>query len=97
MLRYFLFERSQTSNLEDEMNAVLENMSKIGVNSQEYSQMVGYLEKLSEVRVRSRAPRISRDTIALIAGNLAGLIMILIYEQKHVLTTKVLNRTIQPR
>jgi len=40
---------------------------------------------------------ISRDTIALIAGNLMGILLIVAYEQKHVITSKGFGQVIRPK
>lgn len=61
-----------------------------------YPKMVAYLDRLYEMKTKSRRIRVSPDTIALIVGNLLGIVVIVAYEQKHVLTSKALNRTVQP-
>jgi hypothetical protein len=95
-LRYFLGEGLKEA-LDEEIKGVMEEMSKIGVYSPEYGKMMGYLERLNTVKKDVKRPPLSKETIALILGNLAGVILILIFEQNHVLTSKGFNRLIQPR
>lgn len=94
MLRYF-FNVNKVLSVDSEINAILKEMSTIGVNSSNYPTMIEYYEQLSAVKARENKPHVSKDTIALIVGNLVGIVLILMYEQKHVLTSKSLNRVLQ--
>jgi hypothetical protein len=68
--------------------ALLREMSEYGPGTPEYDKAMEYLERLSTVQTNNRAPRVSGDTVAIVLGNLAGILIIVMYEQKHVLSTK---------
>lgn len=59
--------------------------------SDDYLKMIGALERLTALRDQKCSRMPSPDVIANIGGNLVGILLILHYEQIHVLTSKALN------
>lgn len=59
--------------------------------SPEYSDMTDQLIKLYTLRDTVSSKGVSPDTLALIFGNLAGIFVIVGYEQAHVVTSKALT------
>lgn len=96
MLRYF-FRNDMTTPVDGLIDAVLEEMQTAGVTSEEYPELMTHLERLNEIKARTRQAPVSRDTIALIFGNLMGILLIVAYEQKHVMTSKGFNQIIRPK
>lgn len=96
MLRY-IFTTEPAEPLEDLITKVLDEMDTVGVKSEEYPKLMGYLERLYKVKASNRRAPVSRDTIALVAGNLLATLLIVAYEQKHVMTSKALSQIIRPR
>jgi hypothetical protein len=92
-VRYF--EKEEDNPIDREIDAVLTEMDKIGVMSEKYPVMIANLERLRTIKTQGRRLRISPDTMAIIAGNLVGILLIIAYEQKHVITTKGLNQLIR--
>ena len=68
----------------------IDNMTSYTQDSVEYAKMTAQLEKLVKIKRSMRPDRPSADTLAVIAGNLAVALIVIGYEQKHVVTTKVL-------
>lgn len=95
-MRYSLSNETDTP-IDKQIACVLKEMTAIGVTSEEYPKMMEYLERLEGLRLKERREPISRDTIALIAGNLMGILLIVAYEQKHVITSKGFGQVIRPR
>lgn len=87
MLKLF-FTNDSTSALDAQIDDVLVAMGEAGVTTEKYSELMVKLEKLNEIKAKSRKPRVSNDTIAMVLGNLAGILIIVMYEQKHVLSSK---------
>lgn len=79
------------------ITSVLIEMNEVGVIAPEYPALLAYLERLHELRAKQRREPMSRDTAALIAGNLAGILLIVAYEQKHVMTSKGFTQIIRPK
>lgn len=96
MLRRF-FRREMDTPLDKQIDAVLLKMQGLGVDHDQYPVMIKHLERLTEVKAKERRNPVSSDTIALILGNLAGILMIVAYEQKHVMTSRGFTQLIQPK
>lgn len=95
MFKQFPSFKKQTP-IDIQIAAVLKQMNEIGVADENYTKMMAYLERLEKVKAHERKPRISRDTMLLVAGNLLGIIVIVAYEQKHVITSKGFPQIIKP-
>lgn len=76
---------------------VAAKMQQVGIDSAEYPKLMTYLERLYKVKRHVRNDTVSRDTVAIIVGNLVGILLIVAYEQKHVLTSKGFNQLIRPK
>jgi hypothetical protein len=96
MLRQF-FEPDQNPALDAQIDAVLDEMQKIGVKNEKYAEMMTYLERLYELKAPERRKPISLDTMAIVAGNLLGILTIVAYEQKHIMTPKGLAQLVKPK
>lgn len=68
--------------------ALLKEMTEYGPGTEEYAKALEYLERLNKMKTSDRPSRVSGDTIAIVLGNLAGILIIVMYEQKHVLVSK---------
>jgi hypothetical protein len=95
MISYFIGK--DETPIDAEINRVLERMQAIEVENEKYPNMLDYLERLNKMQSSNKAPRVSRDTIAIIVGNLLGILLIIAYEQKHVITSRSFNQIIRPR
>jgi hypothetical protein len=77
--------------LDAAMLRLLDDMENDETNSEEYANRLKHLKELSKLRSEERPERVSSDTIATVAGNLLGILIIVAYEQKHVMTSKGLS------
>jgi hypothetical protein len=91
------FNNDKINPVDREITAVYDRMHESGVSDPEYKTMLLYLKKLNEVKTKSRRLRVSPDTLAVVACNLIGVFAVLVFEQRHVITTKWLNQLIKPR
>jgi hypothetical protein len=96
MLRLFKRENA-TSPVETLINTVLEGMRNSGPYAVEYPAQLELLERLYKLKAQARRAPVSSDTIALVAGNLMGILLIVAYEQKHVMTSKGFGHIIKPK
>lgn len=86
------FLNDETANrLDAQKKAVLQEMERVGVDSEDYPKLLKYLEALSEVEKTQSRPRVSSDTIASVIGSLLGIFIVVAYEQRHVMQTRALN------
>ena len=95
-MRKLFSKNAKTTPVDDLITAVLIEMQMNGVDSEEYPKLMTYLERLQQVKAKERRAPVSRDTVALIVGNLMGILLIVAYEQKHVMTSKGFTQIIQP-
>ena len=85
--------------LEEAIDMALSELSNHKPYSTEYVKALEQIEKLYKLR----APKpelqkpVSLDAVIAVAGNLAGIVLILGYERAHVLTSKALGFVIKSR
>lgn len=71
--------------LSDAINRASCTLATCDVGSDEYSKTLSHLERLYTIKAEKRRNRVTPDTMLLVAGNLLGILVIVAYEQKHVL------------
>lgn len=95
MFKHF-FRSESEARLDSHVDDVLHKMREVGVDSDEYPKMMTYLERLNEVKVKDSRPLVNMDTVLLVLGNLAGILLIVAYEERHVMTSKAISQVIRP-
>jgi hypothetical protein len=95
MLRRFVKEKP--SILDEPIEKVLTEMNMMGPDSEEYHKMIDHLERLTRLKEQERRFRVTPDTMAIVAGNLLGILIIVAYEQKHVVVSKGLGFVLKSR
>jgi len=91
-MRRLFNKESGNTPVDKQIDAVLSEMDVKGVSSEEYPKLMSLLERLNKQKQQEKLPRVSRDTLFMVGGNLLGILLIVAYEQKHVLTSKGLNQ-----
>lgn len=97
MLRKIFGKSENDEELDARIRTLLQEMSGLEILTDAYQNHLTTLERLTKLRETNTKAGVSKDTVLLVAGNLVGLILIMAYEQKHVMTTKGLNQLIKPR
>lgn len=82
---------TKKSKLDEQIDRLLLEMNEMDSNSQEYVKALVAVERLMKLQSDEHRAPISWDTIAIIGGNLLGILIIVAYEQKHVVTSKALG------
>lgn len=92
-----IFKKEKTM-LEKEIEAVLLDMKDMYVDSDEYEVALNHLSTLHEINnSKKKKWNVSPDTMAVVAGNLLGIILILKHEELNVITSKAMNFVIKGR
>jgi hypothetical protein len=91
------FVREKPSVLDEPIAEILTRMNENDPDSEEYQQWLTHLERLYRLKAETRRARINPDTWAIVAGNLLGILIIVAYEQKHVMVSKGLGFVIRAR
>jgi hypothetical protein len=81
----------ESSILDEPIERVLTDMNTYGPDSEEYPKLVDHLERLTRMKAEESRQRVSPDTMAIVLGNLLGILVIVAYEQKHVMVSKGLG------
>lgn len=71
------------------INRVLDEMDVYGPDTPEYQQLITHLAALIELQDTKKSKRrVSPDTLAIVAGNLFGIVIIVSFEHTHALVSK---------
>ena len=81
-------DKIERTNLSIAINRLLTEMDTYGPDSPEYPALVAHLKTLTKIRKAKPSYRVDPNTMALVAGNLLGILVIVAYEQKHVMVSK---------
>lgn len=72
---------------------VVSDMELYGPDSEEYTNLVKHLESLNRMKSQKWWTRMSWDTVLIVLGNLLGILIIVAYEERNVITSKALTMT----
>lgn len=89
--------KDEKSGLERAIDNLLFDMSKNQCDSAEYAKMVVQLNTLYKLKEVDVPKRVSPDTLAIVAGNLLGILLIVGHEKAHVVTSKAINFVLKLR
>lgn len=93
-----LTKKDKRTKLDKQIDMVLDEMECELPATQKYSAMADNLNKLYEAKAKVKTkPGISIDTIAIVAGNLLGILLILQYEKINAVTSKALGFVLRGR
>jgi hypothetical protein len=87
-----MFTKTPTddSALDQAIAKVYAEMSTTTSDTDEYYRMTQQLTALYALKA-TPSPRLSPDTVAVVAGNLLGIFVMVGHERAHVITSKALN------
>lgn len=90
-------DNTNADALDKAIARVLEAMESHDPTSSEYSDAVDKLEQLYKIQVSTKPDRVSLETLVTVAGNLAGIAMILNFEKAGIITSKALGFVLKSR
>jgi hypothetical protein len=88
---------NEPTKLDNVIDNALEAIGNYTYEDNEFDRRVNQLAKLYKMKEQELPKRVSPDTLAVVGGNLAGILLILYYERAHVITSKAFNLIIKPR
>jgi hypothetical protein len=65
--------------------------------SAEYKTLLVIIDELNKQKGKNASPPISRDTLAVIVGNLLGILMIIKHEHVNVVTSRAMGLLLKPK
>lgn len=81
----------EPSSLQQEIERVIEIMSSLQPDSDEYAKMNKQLGNLHERLVAEKPKPLDAGTVATITANLVGILLIVGHERAHVVTSKAVG------
>lgn len=87
----FKFTRKDEPDLNPAITTLLNEMEAYDADSEEYQKRLAVVERLMSMKVTTHRQLVSLDTALTVAGNLLGILVIVAYEQRHVMTSKGLG------
>lgn len=90
--------KEKNSKLDPVIDDLISEMAGFDGGGELYSQAATNLKVLVEAKsMETKQDRLSLDTIAVVAGNIAGIAMILLFEKNGIITSKSLSLLNRPR
>lgn len=84
-------KKKETSPLDEAIKNALSELAGYEADGDEYQKIVDNVTKLHALKVAEKPCGVSRDTLAIVAGNIAVALIIVGHERAHVVTSKVAN------
>jgi hypothetical protein len=93
-----MFRKPQNDpGLDEAIADLLSELKGFTGETDEFKKMMHHLETLYKIKAQEAPDHVSRDTMAIIAGNLAGIIVILGFEKANVITSKAMSFVMKAR
>jgi hypothetical protein len=86
-----VFSSKAHTPLEVAVNRAIRDLSKYETDSEEYRNALDALVKLHKMKVDERPKSVSGDTLAIVAANLIGIVMIIRHEHVNVVTSRAIG------
>lgn len=92
-----MFNKNKTEKnrpgLEKAIDDALIELAGLQADTEEFNKVLDKIERLYKLRAPEQEPAkpVSMDTIVAVAGNLAGIILIINHEKLHVISTKAVQ------
>lgn len=83
--------------LENAMEKALRELDGYSIGSGDYTKTLDQVIKLHKMIEDEKSSAVSKDTLAIVAANLLGIVMIIQHEHLHPITSRAMNLVIKPR
>lgn len=80
--------KQETDSLTRAIEKLFDELDEFSGTDEEYETLSDRLTELYAIKEKTPTDRVSKETLALIAGNLAGIMIIVLFERNNVITTK---------
>lgn len=92
-----LFNRNQSPTLQGQIDDVLTEMGNHAAGTDEHDKLLGQLERLYKLRGSNKSFSVSGDAIVGALATIATTVIVLNYEQIHVVTSKAFGFIPKPK
>lgn len=90
-----MFEKKADNShaaLDATITELMNDMKTHDGDSEEYATMLNRLERLQKLKEKNTPRRFTPDTLLIVGGNLVGILIIVMYEHKNVITSKAMSQ-----
>jgi hypothetical protein len=84
------FRKTEPSIEDEAITKVLTTLEVYDTDTEEFEKAMTHLERLTKLKAE-RQRKVSPDTMAIVGANLLGILLIIAYEQKHVMNSKAMG------
>lgn len=85
------------TQLDETIDECLSELRGFDAHSEDYAKIVDQLSKLYALKAADKPAGVCKDTLAVIAGNIAVALIVVNYEHAHVLTSRALSFLLKAR
>lgn len=85
------FPKRKKSSFDEPIDRVLAHMKDTDLDTEEYNTLLAHLDKLNRLRVNEKPNKVNADTMAVVVGNLLGILIIVGFERNNIITSKGLG------
>ncbi len=91
--------KDEDPRLDEAIDSLYDELNSVMADSDEFPKIVEQLDKLYKIRALrdEKQDRVSKDTLFMIGGNLAGILLILNFERAGVVASKALGFVLKTR
>lgn len=86
----------QPTKLDEAIDAAAAELANLTTTDPNYDKTLAKLKELYALKEKNSPKRVSPDTLAVVLGNLAGIVWITNHERIHVITSKALGFVLKP-
>lgn len=91
------FKFTKKNSLNIAIDEAFAQLTKIEIDSEEYDDALARVAELTKLKDNKSSRRVSPDTLAVVGGNLVGILVILYFERTGVVLSKAFNNVIKPK
>lgn len=92
-----MFSKKAESDLDRQIDRALHDMSNHNIGTEKYLVSLRMATELIKLKKEHKSSTVSKDTIAVVAGNLVGIFMVIKHESVNVITSKAMSLLLRPR
>lgn len=93
----FTLKEPHETGLDEVIDELIADMKSSDTDTEAYKHRVDQLVKLYKLKEFDSKKRVSADTMAVVAGNLLGIVLIVGHERAHIVTSKALSFVLKLR
>jgi hypothetical protein len=87
----FIMKPQTDTQLQTAIDGLYEKLAAFSGDTEEFSAITDQIVKLYALKEDQSKSRVSPDTLAMIAGNILGILLIVGHERAHIVTSKALG------